>query len=81
MFGGDFNEIQTITERIGCSRRDRGMRDFNTIVDQLDMIDFQCLVRNSPGATHKLERNGAELTDFFLIMSGYKISTSSYGDP
>lgn len=29
--GGDFNEIKSILERIGCSRRDRGMKDLNNI--------------------------------------------------
>ncbi|XP_028079607.1 uncharacterized protein LOC114281359 [Camellia sinensis] len=45
--GGDFNEIRTISERIGCSRRDRGMREFNTMIDQLEMIDLPMLVEET----------------------------------
>ncbi|CAL5414539.1 unnamed protein product [Camellia sinensis] len=42
---GDFNEIRSISERIGCSRRDRGIRDFNNMIDQLELIDMPTLGR------------------------------------
>ncbi|XP_028053162.1 uncharacterized protein LOC114257580 [Camellia sinensis] len=41
--GGDFNEIRNIAERIGCSRKDRGMRDLNDLVEQLKLIDLPML--------------------------------------
>ncbi|XP_028073115.1 uncharacterized protein LOC114275302 [Camellia sinensis] len=34
---GDFNEIQRISERKWCSRMDRGMREFNAMIDQLEL--------------------------------------------
>ncbi|XP_028088177.1 uncharacterized protein LOC114288787 [Camellia sinensis] len=42
--GGDFNEFITIS-RIGCSRRDRGIRDFNYIIDQMELMDMPMLRR------------------------------------
>ncbi|XP_028059328.1 uncharacterized protein LOC114263032 [Camellia sinensis] len=38
--GGDFNEIRFLGERKGCSRRDRGMNDFNELIDQLNLVDL-----------------------------------------
>ncbi|XP_028063179.1 uncharacterized protein LOC114266465 [Camellia sinensis] len=38
--GGDFNEIRFLSERKGCSRRDRGMNDFNELIDQLNLVDL-----------------------------------------
>ncbi|KAL7207808.1 hypothetical protein ACSBR1_029707 [Camellia fascicularis] len=58
--GGDFNEVRNIDERIKCSRRDRGMRDFNSMVEQLELIELLMLGGNLPGATHKQERNRVE---------------------
>ncbi|XP_028063060.1 uncharacterized protein LOC114266375 [Camellia sinensis] len=34
--GGDFNEIRLMCERKGCSRRDRGRKDFNEFIDKID---------------------------------------------
>ncbi|XP_028104164.1 uncharacterized protein LOC114303229 [Camellia sinensis] len=39
--GGDFNEIRNLSERVGCSNRDRGMRDFNTMIEQMDLLDIR----------------------------------------
>ena len=38
--GGDFNEIRVLGERLGCSRRDRGMREFNCFVDRMELLDL-----------------------------------------
>ncbi|CAL5392116.1 unnamed protein product [Camellia sinensis] len=43
--GGDFNEIRSIGERIGCSRRDRGMRDFNNFIESCELSDIPLLGR------------------------------------
>ena len=38
--GGDFNEIRTIGERKGCSRRDKGMREFNEFIESCELSDL-----------------------------------------
>ncbi|XP_028071380.1 uncharacterized protein LOC114273766 [Camellia sinensis] len=43
--GGDFNEIISIGERIGCSMRDRGMRDFNNFIESCELSDIPLLGR------------------------------------
>ncbi|XP_028116127.1 uncharacterized protein LOC114313894 [Camellia sinensis] len=44
--GGDFNEITYISERNGCSRMERGMTDFNGLIDQLSLVDLPMLGRS-----------------------------------
>ncbi|XP_028106829.1 uncharacterized protein LOC114305893 [Camellia sinensis] len=41
--GGDFNEIRNVRERIGVSRRDRGMQEFNDFIDNYEVVDVQML--------------------------------------
>lgn len=36
---GDFNEIRHLGERRGSSRRDKGMRDFNQFIENLELTD------------------------------------------
>ncbi|XP_028090713.1 uncharacterized protein LOC114290913 [Camellia sinensis] len=43
--GGDFNEIMSISERKGCSRRDKGMREFNELIDNLEVVDLSMMGR------------------------------------
>ncbi|CAL5355041.1 unnamed protein product [Camellia sinensis] len=43
--GGDFNEIRQIGDRRGCSRRDRGMKDFNEFIDKCEISDLPLLGR------------------------------------
>ena len=43
--GGDFNELRNEVERIGCSRRDRGMKDFNEFIDRCEVTEIQMLGR------------------------------------
>ncbi|XP_028075540.1 uncharacterized protein LOC114277793 [Camellia sinensis] len=38
--GGDFNEIRSLGERRGCIRRDRGMKDFNALIEGLELSDL-----------------------------------------
>ncbi|XP_028107298.1 uncharacterized protein LOC114306285 [Camellia sinensis] len=42
---GDFNEIRSIGERRGCSRRDKGMKEFNQFIDNLELIDLPMMGR------------------------------------
>ncbi|XP_028052577.1 uncharacterized protein LOC114257061 [Camellia sinensis] len=37
---GDFNEIISISERKCCSKRDKGMREFNDMIEQLEVSDL-----------------------------------------
>ncbi|XP_028080797.1 uncharacterized protein LOC114282352 [Camellia sinensis] len=43
--GGDFNEIRQIEDRRGCSRRDRGMKEFNEFIDKCEISDLPLLGR------------------------------------
>ncbi|XP_028103474.1 uncharacterized protein LOC114302620 [Camellia sinensis] len=43
--GGDFNEIRNTGERKGCSRRDRGMREFNEFIGRCKVSDLPLLGR------------------------------------
>ena len=43
--GGDFNEIRTYSERVGCSQRCGGMKDFNELIDNLEVCDLPMLGR------------------------------------
>ncbi|XP_028113488.1 uncharacterized protein LOC114311546 [Camellia sinensis] len=77
--GGDFNEIKNISERKGCSRQDKGMKEFNELIDKLEVADLPMMGRNLPGAILKRGRNGVELTGSCLIQNGYKCLISSFG--
>ncbi|XP_028104824.1 uncharacterized protein LOC114303878, partial [Camellia sinensis] len=43
--GGDFNEIRCVGERIGCSRRDRGMKEFNSFIESCELSKVPLLGR------------------------------------
>lgn len=43
--GGDFNEIRCINETVGCSRLDRGMKDFQEFTDNIELIDIPIVGR------------------------------------
>ncbi|XP_028122982.1 uncharacterized protein LOC114320085 [Camellia sinensis] len=43
--GGDFNEIRYMGERKGCSSRERWMKDFNELVEKLELTDMPLLGR------------------------------------
>ncbi|XP_028052793.1 uncharacterized protein LOC114257220 [Camellia sinensis] len=43
--GGDLNEIRNIGERVGCSRRDKGMRDLNSFIESCELHDLPLLGR------------------------------------
>lgn len=38
---GDFNEIRSVGDRVGCSRRERGMKDFNEFIDRCELTELQ----------------------------------------
>lgn len=43
--GGDFNEIRSISERLGCTRLDRGMRDFQNFLSEMEVRDIPLIGR------------------------------------
>ncbi|XP_028077223.1 uncharacterized protein LOC114279208 [Camellia sinensis] len=43
--GGDLNEIRNIGERVGCSRKDKGMRDLNSFIESCALHDLPLLGR------------------------------------
>ncbi|KAL7222702.1 hypothetical protein ACSBR1_024407 [Camellia fascicularis] len=43
--GEDLNEIRNIGERVGCSRRDKGMMDLNSFIESCELNDLPLLGR------------------------------------
>lgn len=43
--GGDFNSIKSISERVGCTRMDRDMRDFIDFINIMELQDLPLLGR------------------------------------
>ncbi|XP_028080959.1 uncharacterized protein LOC114282476 [Camellia sinensis] len=43
--GGDFNEIRNIGERKGCSRGERGMKNFNDFIYRMEVTELDMLGR------------------------------------
>ncbi|XP_028075236.1 uncharacterized protein LOC114277537 [Camellia sinensis] len=43
--GGEFNEIRNLDDRVGCSRKDRGMKDFNDFIDRYELTEIQMMGR------------------------------------
>lgn len=64
--GGDFNEIEIISERIGCSRRDRGTKDFNDMIEQLELIDMPMLGRKFTWCNSQDRAKWSRLDRFLL---------------
>ncbi|XP_028106717.1 uncharacterized protein LOC114305789 [Camellia sinensis] len=42
---GYFNEIRNIGERKGCSRRDKGIKEFNQFIENLEVVDLPMMGR------------------------------------
>ncbi|XP_028064204.1 uncharacterized protein LOC114267362 [Camellia sinensis] len=64
--GGDFNEIKSISERKGCSRRDKGMREFNELIEQLEVFDLPMCGRKFTWC-HSQEGDRWSRLDRFLL--------------
>ena len=45
MSKGDFNEIKNLGEGKGCSRRDRGMKEFNDFIELMELFALPMLGR------------------------------------
>ncbi|XP_028126752.1 uncharacterized protein LOC114323369 [Camellia sinensis] len=66
--GGDFNKIRLLSERKGCSRRERGMKEFNEFVEQLELSDLPMLGRKFTWC-NALEGDRWSRIDRFLLDS------------
>ncbi|XP_028053768.1 uncharacterized protein LOC114258112 [Camellia sinensis] len=64
--GGDFNVIKSISERKGCSRRDKGMREFNELIEQLEVFDLPMCGRKFTWC-HSQEGDRWSRLDRFLL--------------
>ncbi|XP_028090751.1 uncharacterized protein LOC114290933 [Camellia sinensis] len=80
--GGDFNEIRFMSERIGCSRRERGMKDFNEFIHRLEFSDLPMLGRQFTWC-NALDGERWSRIDRFLLDSRWleKFSFKQWGLP
>lgn len=64
--GGDLNEIRNTEERQGCSVRDRGMRDFNNFIDDMEFMDLQLLGRSFTWSNSQVNEKWSRIDRFLL---------------
>lgn len=64
--GGDFNEVRFISERKGCSRRDKGMREFNELIDNLEVCDIPMLGRKFTCCNSQVDEKWSRIDRFLL---------------
>ncbi|XP_028119190.1 uncharacterized protein LOC114316706 [Camellia sinensis] len=64
--GGDFNEIRQIGERKGCSRRDRGMEDFNEFIDKCEVSELPLLGRRFTWCNSSLGEKWSKIDRIFV---------------
>lgn len=64
--GGDFNEIRFMSERKGCLRRGRWMKDFNNFIDRLELSDLPMQGRSFTWC-NAMEGDGWSRIDRFLV--------------
>lgn len=68
--GGDFNEVKSNGERVGCLRNDRGMRDFNDFINAMEAHDLPMAGRRFTWTN--FQDNGAQSRlDRFLLSQGW----------
>lgn len=66
--GGDLNEIKCTEERQGCSVRDRGMRDLNDFIEEMEFMDLQLLGRTFTWSNSQENEKWSRI-DRFLVHS------------
>lgn len=73
--GSDFNEIRNVNERQGCSNRERGMKDFNKFIEDLELVDLQLLGRKFTWSNSQDGEKWSRIDRFLLEypnMAGWK---------
>lgn len=80
--GGDFNEVRNTNERQGCSNRDRGMRDFNSFIEDMELVDLQLLGRNYTWSNSQIGEKWSRI-DRFLLHNDWldKLKLKQWGLP
>ncbi|XP_028082362.1 uncharacterized protein LOC114283684 [Camellia sinensis] len=63
---GDFNEIRFINERRGCSRRERGMQDFNDLIVKLELTNQPLLSKQFTWCNALDEERWSKIDRFLL---------------
>ncbi|XP_028107353.1 uncharacterized protein LOC114306334 [Camellia sinensis] len=79
--GGDFNEIRFLSERKGCSRRERGMNDSNELVDQLSLVDLPMRGRSFTWCNVQDGERWSRIDRFLLESSWLEFSFKQWGLP
>lgn len=64
--GGDFNTIKSITERTGCTKLDRSMRDFLNFINVMELQDIPLLGRKFTWSNFQDEEIHSRLDRFLL---------------
>lgn len=64
--GGDLNETKIPEERKGCIARDRGMRDLNKFIEDLEFVDLPLLGRSFTWSNSQEEEKWSRI-DMFLL--------------
>ncbi|XP_028082530.1 uncharacterized protein LOC114283868 [Camellia sinensis] len=64
--GGDFNKIKNVEEHKACSRRDRGMQDFNNFISKLEVSDLPMLGRQFTWSNSQDEARWSRLDRFMF---------------
>lgn len=55
-----------MSDRKGCTRRDKGMLDFNNLIDQLALVDIPLLGRNFTWCNSLEGERWSKIDPFFL---------------
>lgn len=78
-FGGDFNEIKTNSERVGCTRVERNMRHF---IDQAELIDLPMMGRQFTWTNFQDNAIHSRLDRFLISMEWLeKFKVVQWGRP
>lgn len=64
--GGDFNEILDIHERIGCTRVDRGMQDFQDFINNMELQNVPMIGRSFTWSNFQAHNIQSRLDRFLL---------------
>lgn len=64
--GGDFNEIRCISERVGRTTMERGMRDFRAFCTNMELVDLPMFGRKFTWTNFRDQAIHSRLDKFLL---------------
>lgn len=67
--GMDFNEIKEVHERIGCTRMERGMRDFSKFCNNMELVDLPMIGRKFTWTNYQHQAIHSRLDRFLISQS------------